>query len=154
LVSRCVPVSTYINLANLQQMHCILLYLTVSSCIRTYLVVSSCIPLYLTVSHRLKYGILPKIHSGGAPQWLLEPLRHGSLVADVRLKVRVTLSRVANVRLTPDGMKMKYRRDIPHIYMSACVRVCVCACVRVCVCVIHARGGLTSGFLILSATAG
>ena len=39
----------YPHPAILQQIHCILLYLTASSCIRTYLAVSSCIPLYLTV---------------------------------------------------------------------------------------------------------
>ena len=47
----------YLHLAILQQIHCILLYLTVSSCIHTYLAVSSCVPLYLTVSHRLENGI-------------------------------------------------------------------------------------------------
>ena len=44
-VSLCI----YLHLANLQQIHGIPLYLTVSSCIRTYLAVS--IQLYPAVSH-------------------------------------------------------------------------------------------------------
>jgi len=67
-----------IYLSILQQIHCIciLLYPTVSNCIRTHLAVSSCVPLYLTVSHRLEYGIWPKIHSsGGLTSTTLWPAR-------------------------------------------------------------------------------
>jgi len=64
LVSRCIP-CIYLHLTILQQIHCIPLYLTVSSSICTYLAVSSCIPFYLTVSHRLKNRIEPKIRSRG-----------------------------------------------------------------------------------------
>jgi len=62
----------YLHLAVLQQIHCILLYLTVSSCIRTHLA-ASCIQLFptVTVSHRIPptrkrdIDITTKIHSRG-----------------------------------------------------------------------------------------
>ena len=61
----------YLHLAILQEIHCIPLYLNVSSCIRSYPAVSSCIPQSRCtcmspshrIPHRLENGIWPKIHS-------------------------------------------------------------------------------------------
>jgi len=77
------PAVSLLYLANLQQIHCIPLYptVTVSSCIRIILpyissciciqLYTCCIPLCLIVSHRLENGIwiCPKIRSRGGLVW-------------------------------------------------------------------------------------